>query len=289
MSAVRPVTLSATKAGMTRLRVKGGASPETLYDLTNGYVNASKCPQQRPGLTWLFNFADPHLGKGANAGITKGNIAFKGITYTFSHTPLTSGNSNFVILTLRHPTSNVVALKAIHFAQPFMGFIYVVAEFNDGLITHYWLQAPAVWKANTQYMDNDMTQPTVNTGYYYQAQRAINPPQWTPMLQYKATTGSPPFGATADRVQPSTYNGSYFIVNQVFGPGASLTPPIARSGSVEPNWALAGLRNGSFTLEFSTASPPPAPSSGTPAPGQTPPGGGQGGRYGNRAGGFAPP
>lgn len=292
---VRAVTLNATKAGMTRLRIKGGASPETLFDLTNGFVNASKCPQQRPGLTWLFNFANPTLGKAGNVGITKGTVTYKGIVYTFSHTPLTSGSANFVILTLRHPSSTTAKLTAIHFAQPFMGFMYVVAQFEvtsdypAGFIGHYWLQTPASWKARTQYMDNDMVQPTAPTGYYYQASRVINPPTWTPLLQYKATTGSPPYGDSADRVQPSTYIGSYFIVNQVYGPGSALAPPISRSGSVEPNWTTAGLQNGSFTLEFSTATTPPAPTAGTPAPGQVVPGTGAGGRYTNRSGGFQKP
>lgn len=279
---IRSVTLNASKAGITRLRTKGGASPETLLDLTNGYVNASKCPQQRPGTTWLFGFADgAHAG---NAGKTKGLVAFKGIVYTFTHDPAyaTSGSSSYVILVLRHPTNGTAALQAIHYAAPFMGFLYVVAEFADGVIKHYWLQLPAAWKTRTQYMDNDMVQPTTPSGYYYQAARSINPPTWTALLQYKAdpsTLG----GVAADRVQPSTYIGSYFIVNQVYGPGSGLTPPIARSGNTEPDWFIAGLQNGSFTLEFSTSSTPPAPTAGTTPPGQTPPGKGGGGRYTNSA------
>lgn len=279
MSQVRPVTLNATKAGMTRLRIKGGASPETLYDLTNGFVNASKCPQQRPGLTWLFNFADPALGKGANAGITKGTVAFKGIVYTFSHIPLASGSSNFVILVLRHPTSNAIPLKAVHFAQPFMGYMYVVGEFNDGHVSHYWLQTPPVWKASTQYMDNDLVSPSVSTGYVYQAQRRLNPPAWTALLQYKV----------GDIVAPTTYDGSYFEVANVVGPGSLLTPPISRSGPVEPNWAAGGLRSGSITIEFSTASTPPTPTQGPSTPTPEPPSIQPGNRYNNRSGGFEKP
>lgn len=285
---IRPVTLNATKAGMTRLRIKGGASPETLFDLTNGFVNASKCPQQRPGLTWLFNFANPSLGKDGNAGITKGTVSFKGIVYTFSHTPLTSGSANFVILTLRHPTNTGVALKTIHFAQPFMGFMYVVAEYLDGFIGHFWLQNPAAWKANTQYMDNDMVQPTTPNGYYYQAARTINPPTWTPLFQYRADNVNADL-RNADRVQPNTYNGSYFIVKNVFGPGAAATPPIARSSEVEPAWASTGLVNTAIVLEFSTASTPAVPTTGATAPIQTVPGTATGGRYTNRAGGFQKP
>ena len=44
-----PVTLSAVQAGITRLRTKGGASPESLYDLINGYVTAARTIAPRPG------------------------------------------------------------------------------------------------------------------------------------------------------------------------------------------------------------------------------------------------
>lgn len=289
---LRPETLSASGAGMTRLRTKGGASKESLYELTNGYVTASKAPTQRPGTTWKFNFAN--TGHTVNAGQTKGLVAFKNVLYAFTHdsTYATSGSASYVIVVLRHPTNNIAPINRIHFAQPFMGLLYVVAQFNAttdypaGFIGHYWLQSPPSWVARTQYMDNQLVQPTVPNGFYYSAQRSINPPMWTPLLQYAQYAGPTP---PQTLVQPSVYNGSYFIVNAVFGPGASLTPPLARSGSVEPNWAASGLMNGAFTLEFSTAGSPPTPTVGGAPPGSTPPGtngqgAGGGGRYDNRYG-----
>lgn len=278
---VRVVTLNASKAGITRLRTKGGASPETLLDLTNGYVNASKCPQQRPGTTWLFNFADS--GHTGNTDKTKGLVAFKGIVYTFTHDPAyaTSGSSSFVILVLRHPTNGTAALKAIHYAAPFMGFLYVVAEFADGVIKHYWLQAPAKWTAATVYLDNAMVQPSIPNGYYYQAQRRLNPPAWTALFQYK---GDPSVvaGSNADRVQPTTYNGYYFIVGNIQGAGSGLTPPIARSGSKEPSWVTTGH---AIVYDYATTAPLPTQQPGATPPAQTPPGKEPGGRYTNQANG----
>jgi hypothetical protein len=278
--AQRVVTLSASKAGMTRLRYKGGASPETLYELTNGFINASRCPQQRPGTRWKFNLAD--TGHTGNAGKTKGLVAFKGVFYSFTHSPsyTTTGSSSYVVVVLRHPTSSTATIAAIHFAQPFMGLLYVVVQFSatsdypSGFIGHYWLQNPPAWKQFSQYMDNALVQPGTPNGYYYEAHRSINPSSWTALLQYKV----------GDKVQPTTYNGSYFTVNNVYGPGAALTPPIARSGGTEPDWTLAGLQNGAFTLEFSTANPLPTPATGTTPPGATPPGIEDGGRYSNRRG-----
>jgi hypothetical protein len=275
---LRPETLSASGAGMTRLRTKGGASKESLYELTNGYVTASKTPSQRPGTTWKFNFAN--TGHTTNAGKTKGLVPFKGVMYAFTHDTAfaTSGSANFVILVLRHPTSTTATIAQIHFAQPFMGLLYVVAQFTvtsdypSGFIGHYWLQNPPVWVGLAQHNANDLVQPTVNNGFYYKAVQLINPPAWTPLLQY----------AIGDIVQPTVYNGLFYIVNSEFGAG---TPP-ARSGSIEPIWSTVVTRN---TTEFSTSSAPPVPATPPPAPNPIPPGTsglgqGGGGRYDNRFG-----
>jgi hypothetical protein len=271
----RGVTLNASKAGITRLRTKGGASPESLYDLSNGFVNASRCPQQRPGTTWLFNFANS--GHTGNAGLTRGLVAFKGIVYTFCHTPLTSGSGTYQIITLRHPTSTTATLSVVHYAAPFMGFLYVVAEFSDTKIFDYWLQLPAAWQQGHKYNANDLVQPTVPNGFYYKAQQKSNPNAWTPLLLYKI----------GDVVQPTTYNGFQYTVYAEAGSG---TPP-ARSGPIEPTFKLS---IGSLTLDFSSSTPPPEPAAAPDPPPAKAPGTDTGGRYSNpangpRSGGFAQP
>ena len=45
-----PYFLTAVKAGITRLRTKAGAARESLYDLLNGYVDASRKMKSRPVL-----------------------------------------------------------------------------------------------------------------------------------------------------------------------------------------------------------------------------------------------
>jgi hypothetical protein len=197
---LRPETLSTVGAGMTRLRTKGGASKESLYELTNCYVAASRAPAQRPGTTWKFNFADPARGKSANAGKTKGLVAFNGVLYTFaagSSPIITSGSASYVIIPLQHPNGTAATLTKIHFAKPFMGFMYVVAEFSDPLIVHYWLQTPPTWKAATVYQANQQVQPSTPNGFYYKCVQIANPPAWTALLQHYQY----------DFVQPSTYNG----------------------------------------------------------------------------------
>lgn len=294
---VRKESLTASQAGMTRLREKGGASPNTLHELTNAYVTASRTPMQRGGTSWKFNYADPHLSKGGNAGLTKGLMSWGGMLYTFAaggtaanlssainsgQQTTTSGTfvipnvnqvsavftvasgSNFhlnqvividdatnrltfsiasiagnnisvqtialikgatkatmgsgalvqgnPILILRHPSNSAATLSKIHYAKPFMGYPYVIAEFSDGLINHYWLQMPPVWTANTNYNANELVQPTSLNGFYYLAVQIANPPAWTPLLQHQIF----------DIVQPTIYSGLQFYAQTVVG-GSGVT------------------------------------------------------------------
>jgi len=261
---MRAVTLNAFSAGMTRLRTKGGASPETLYELTNGYVTASRTLKQRPALT--YQHALPTASKGL--------VYFKGVFYTFSAASVSpvAGSTNLVLI---HPTPGFSGtLLHVHFAHPFMGYLYVVAEFSDNAIYHYWLQMPAAWKANHQYKANDLVQPTTPNGLYYRAVQSTTAAKaWTPGVQH----------SLGDVVQPTVYNGFAYDALGINGaiPPSVPSPTTASSGQIEPTWPLV---NGATVLETSSGAvniiPDPAP---TPPP-ATPPGLGEGGRYTNLGG-----
>ena len=45
----RPYPLTVLKGGIDRLRIKGGASASSLYDLVNGFINIEGNVQQRDG------------------------------------------------------------------------------------------------------------------------------------------------------------------------------------------------------------------------------------------------
>lgn len=218
MGQLRTQSLTASQAGMTRLRDKGGASPNALYELTNGYVAASGAPTQRPGTTWAFNWADPHLSKSSNAGKMKGLVFYNGVFYRFTaaQTGITSGGgSTYVIIPLVHPTNTAATLSKIHFAQPFMGFLYVVAQFSDGYVGHYWLQNPPAWKTGTFYLPSTLIQPTAANGFYYKAvPYRTSVPAWTALLQHNLS----------DIIQPSVSNGYYYYASHLSsGTGASTT------------------------------------------------------------------
>jgi len=343
-NALRPVSLTTASAGMSRMRVRGGASPATLYDLENGYILPSKAPAQRPGTTFKFTLP-PN---------TKGLCAFDGTLHTFtsgtdplsfgyilpapsvSVTPsaggsliagsysyrvtaisfwgegpasdpivvnVAAGSKNLVswvavpgalqyaiygrtpnnelqmqfvagsltfidigvgtpsgppvpkvayaVDVLRHPDPEFVGqITAIHFSAPFMGYLYVVAEFDDGQIFHYYLRNPSKWSPNHEYLDGDVVQPTTPNGYYYKATPKVSPVAWAPGVKR----------AVNDVVQPTTANGFKYTVTSTSGSNPS-------SGSVEPDWPkLNGATVNEFAESDGTPSPPAAPPTTAPPP-----------------------
>lgn len=205
-----PFPLFGLSSGITRLREKGGASPKALYDLVNGYIDQSGSPVSRDGTT-----VDYTLPTG-----TKGLCAFEGKLHVFASSALTVTDPTYVVDVLVYPDPSISAsLVKIHFARPFLGFLYVVAEFSTGLIQHYWLQSPAAWTANTVYGINATVSPTVDNGLIYTAVTAITASVWQSTTAY----------SVGDEIRPSTDNGYIYQVLSVAG-----TNPV--SGSTEPTW-----------------------------------------------------
>lgn len=156
----------------------------------------------------------------------------------------------------------VIPLKEIHFAAPFMGFLYVVAEFDVDSATlaaygstyHYWLQSNGPWTKDTVYLPSDFVEPTVPNGFAYQATRLTLPnPTWTPSVQI----------ALNDIVEPTTPNGYYFKATAV-------SDSNAHTGAVEPTWPTT---EGGVVQEFGDFNDPAlaataAVGSSTPTPSQ---------------------
>lgn len=211
---LRPLVLSSLDAGMTRLRIKGGAAQDALYELTNGYVDANGAPTSRDGTTWSYTLP---------AG-TIGCTAFAGKLHVFSQTPVTLANPLYVNDVLVNPVAGYTGtLTTIYFAKPFLGYLYVVAGFVDGsgneTVYHYWLQQPAKWAANTVYVINAQVVPDTPNGFYYQAQTQVTAAVWKANTPY--TVGA--------LVQPTTANG--YIYQCTDAVGANPT-----SGPTEPTW-----------------------------------------------------
>ena len=153
---------------------------------------------------------------------------------------------------LRHPVVNSAVLVDIHFAKPYLGYLYVSAEFDTGDVYHYWLQAVETWKPDAVYRLGQGVQPSVPNGFVYTAQRIGAPyPPWAANVRR----------AVGDKVEPTTPNSFYYEVIETVGPDP-------RSGSAEPSWPAA---EGASVFEDSGKPTPPAPGTGPGGAQQTPP------------------
>ncbi len=239
---MRTVSLSALKSGMTRLRVKGAASPESLFELTNGWINAIDMPQIRPGAP-VDQLLPPS---------TVGLCSFHEQLVVFSHQANTMP-AGYLCEVIKHPTAQNVPLARIHFAAPFVGFLYVAVEFADGLVRHYWLQRRDVWQASHNYQLGDLVEPTTPNGFLYEAVRIGDPGLlWAPNVV--RTVG--------DVVEPTVPNGfEYHCINTL---GSN-----PRSGTTEPVWPTT---EGATVNEDTDLTPPVTPRPGGTDPPDTLPG-----------------
>ena len=205
----RQENLTVIKGGLNRQRTKGAALKDSLFDLLNGFVTTEKTVKVRPGTlrTELLN-----------AG-TKGLVHFDGLFHVFATSTIVVP-AGYKLHILTSPDDASLALKRVHFAEPFLGALYVAAEFADNRTYHFWLADAPVWLADTAYEIGESVQPTVPNGLVYKARRVAAPnPGWT------ANTPR----VVSDVIEPTTENNFKYAVTQVIGP----TP---RSGPLEPIW-----------------------------------------------------
>jgi len=266
---MRPIPLVGLTAGINRLRVKGGASARGLYDLVNGWINQEGVVVPRAGTTRMATLDAQ----------TVGLVSIDGVNNVFSIAPVTVP-AGFVDNVLVNPNDATQALSKIWFAQPFMGFIYVVAEFANGDIYHYWLQNDGTWAPNTVYTNSNIILPTVPNGFAYKAVRVSAPnPTWSANIAV----------SVGQIVEPVEYTGYAYKATTVVG----ATP---HTGTVEPTWPTAVGATvqefGDFSTSVTSSVTGSTPSSSSPTP--TPLGSAITDRYGDSATisgsvGLAPP
>lgn len=196
---MRVAVLSAIKGGISRLRLKGGARADSLYDLLNGRVTLDGSIVPRPGMTRFATLPST----------THGLCAFNGSIYVFS-TAIQTLSAPFINLIVAHPTDQTQDITKIHFAKPFLGFIYAVIEWTNGNIFHYWLRSSGTWTAATVYKVGDIVTPTIPNGLAYQAIRLTpaNPP-WTASTPHSTNTQN----VTATNASPCVFTGTIALPN----------------------------------------------------------------------------
>ena len=219
---MKAITLSAVNQGIQRLREKGSADPKTLYDLENGYVAIDGSIKQRPGTELAYTLPSGTLGMCAHDGDL--------VVFSTSPKACPAGTRCEVIT---HPFFPSQGLTYIHYAAPFLGYLYVVGEFENGDVYHYWLQAANEWEASTTYKEGQIIVPSTPNGLGYKAHRVLPKyPTWVPGME--VTLG--------DKIEPTTANGYYYEATEtseaagVGTPGGSPNPdPVPTPGDGGPN------------------------------------------------------
>jgi hypothetical protein len=239
---MRLIPLGNLKGGINRLKVKGGVNAQQLYDLLNAYITQDGSINPREGTTRTAAL---------NAS-TIGLANFNGVFQVFS-TSIQTVPGGFNCNMLVHPTDQTQTLTKIWFAKPFMGYLYVVAQFSNGNVVHYWLQSNGAWAASTVYKTGAIVTPlAAPNGLAYLAVRDLPAnPTWAAETAVAAN----------QLVEPTSYTGFYYKATGVAG-----TSP--HTGSSEPVWPTAEggtvQEFGDFSVSSTAAAGTGATSTATP-------------------------
>lgn len=257
---MRPFTLTAIKTGISRLRTKGGARPDALYDLLNAQMNAAMEIIPRPGSLVL---TDIELGAGVDYVPAPGLMYYKGEFHIFAARWIVVDNPFVILHVLPHPTDPLQEIVEVHLAEPFLGLPFVIVEYTNGDVFYFWLtegmEGGEVWQPDHAYTLNTMVSPTDPNGLFYRATR-LNPPGTIWKAGEEHVVG--------DVVEPTVYNGFEYVCVDVAG-----TDP--HSGTTEPAWIAEDEALVYEDVDAGTSPPPPTGGGGTPIPPELP------GRYGD--------
>jgi hypothetical protein len=256
----RPYALAQQVDGMSALRPKGGASDKGLTLLRNGWITSARTMQARPGSVEELEFPEGSVGV----------VAFEDKFYTFAGGPVSApADPRIEVEILLHPSSPGTALTKIWEAFPFLGRLYVVAEFADGVVQHYWVEDPPNWSSNAEVASGGVIQPTSETGYYYENISLSTTPAW------QANTDT----AIGEFKQPTIANGYRYEAVASTG-----TPPL-RTSNYQPTWPTVV---GAQVIERRYITDGTQVLPGPDTPSQPPPGQGGGGGAGGEYGPFPP-
>lgn len=209
-------TLAGFKRGMDRQTLRATPKNGTFFNLLNCYVTSSYTVRKRPGFRKIGSFD----------AATKGLFSNGGKLHAFYTGAVVTPADDFPVqYDGLQPDADGVTLTKVWADYLFLGRQYVVAEFSDGDVRHFWLPSSAdggtapTWKANTTYNVDAMVQPTVPNGYYYVVGNTQFPQAWQPNTTYEV----------GDVRVPKTLNGWKYTVIEADGDNPS-------SGATEPDW-----------------------------------------------------
>lgn len=212
-------TLADWVLGIDRTRSLAPPKDGALYDAVNVDLTPGHTLKRRSG------FASAQALTGG-VGLT----SFQGYLHTF----FSGADPGATALCKTHklvcPDGSGSALSKIYFAAPLLGYLYVVAEFANGTIWHFYLDDGAsdfpLWLANTQHSYGDIVCPNAYNGLRYYNTTYLNPSPWSAKL---AVT------VNSTEVTPSKPNGYIYKCTAISVPAGAN----AATGTTEPTWPTA--------------------------------------------------
>lgn len=244
--------------------------PNQVYLVITGNFNLTNCTASYTvsGVAQVYPLDIVHqttiLGLGAaytvfKLGVTTPDIFIIGGT-----------NTTLTLTTPGTVTLAPIPIKEIHFAAPYLGGIYVAAEFDVtdqtilaqyGNTYHFWIQSSSggdnsnTWVKNTDYQIGDVVIPSTVNGLTYVASRRYPPnPLWS--ANTVETVGNV--------VEPTTANGFQYTISSVLGTnpttsGTEPTWPTSDGGVVKENSAVASDQTVTRVTPAANAPTPPPP------------------------------
>ena len=191
------ITFDRFDAGLDLSKSPSTEGANQLRKLTNAYVTTARSLRKRPGLRKV---ADLEPG-------TVGLVAGSGVLHTFyGQGSVSHANPLFQANLVPHPAGGK-DIARIHAATVFNGYLYVVAEYDNGDVYHSYLDDPGAWAASTAYNAGDFRRPTTPNGYRYEVVTAgtsgASEPAWPTTVGATVTDGGVTWKCVAHEIRDS--------------------------------------------------------------------------------------
>lgn len=168
---MRTITFDKFSSGLDRRKSRDTAGADALFEMTNAFVTAGHEIRKR-GCAVVY------------ASIEAGSVGLfsaLGGLHAFVDDPgITHGDPLITAQHVPHPTNPLATLQRIYYCDAFQGYLYVVAQYDNGDIFHHYLDAGSssatpryaspAWTAATAYETTSphYVTPTVPNGFRYE-------------------------------------------------------------------------------------------------------------------------
>jgi hypothetical protein len=148
------------EAGLDLRKGESVSDANRLRELYDAYITNGRAIRKRPCLTLI-------------ATLEAGTVGLKGgkgkLNTFYGSTAVVHADTLFQANRVDHPTTTAEP-TIIHYSDTFLGYLYVVVEYDDGTIRHHYVDvdSASAWVTATTYTIGAFVQPTVANGYKYE-------------------------------------------------------------------------------------------------------------------------